>query len=216
MIASTPDAPTANQTRDNQVVDENEEIVRRYAEALVSAAADEGRADEALDELEAITAEVLDQHPDFRKVLASAQVPVAEKDRILLQVFGDRVESVVLRFLRVLNRRGRLELVPALARECRKIWDRRHKRVDVQVRTAVPLDGDQEEALRQRLAAMTGATPILQITTDPGLIGGLIVQVGDQVCDASVRNRLEQVRQRLIEGKTHEIQSRRDQFSHPA
>ena len=63
---------------------------------------------------------------------------------------------------------------------------------------------------------MIGATPIMQITTDPALIGGLIVQVGDQVCDASVQNRLEQLRQRLIEGKTHEIQSRRDQFSYPA
>ncbi len=215
MIASAPDAPT-DQARDNQVVDENVEVVRRYAEALVSAASGENRAEEALEALEAITTEVLGQYPAFRQVLASAQVPVAEKDRILQQVFGDRVESVVLRFLRVLNRRGRLDLVPALARECRQIWNRRHKRVVVQVRSAVALDAAQEDALQQRLAAMTGATPILQITTDPGLIGGLIVQVGDQVCDASVRNRLEQVRQRLIEGKTHEIQSRRDQFSHPA
>ena len=63
---------------------------------------------------------------------------------------------------------------------------------------------------------MIGATPIMQITTDPSLIGGLIVQVGDQVTDASVRNRLERLRQRLIEGNTHEIQSRRDQFSNPA
>ena len=215
MIASAPDTPI-DQIREIPFVDENVEVVRRYAEALVSAASSENRAEEALGELEAITTEVLGQHPAFRQVLASAQVPVAEKDRILQQVFGDKVESVVLRFLRVLNRRGRLDLVPALARECRQIWDRRHKRVVVKVRTAVALDAAQEEALRQRLAAMTGATPILQITTDPGLIGGLIVQVGDQVCDASVRNRLEQVRQRLIEGKTHEIQSRRDQFSHPA
>ena len=51
---------------------------------------------------------------------------------------------------------------------------------------------------------------------DPALIGGLVVQVGDDVYDASVRNRLAQLRQRLIEGKTHEIQSRRDQFSHSA
>ena len=86
----------------------------------------------------------------------------------------------------------------------------------VYVRTAVPLDQGQEQALREQVAGMIAATPIMQITTDPSLIGGLIVQVGDQVCDASVRNRLEKLRQRLIEGKTHEIQSRRDQFSNPA
>ena len=84
------------------------------------------------------------------------------------------------------------------------------------VRAAVPLDPGQESALRDKVAGMISATPVLHVTTDPSLIGGLIVQVGDQVCDASVRNRLEQLRQRLIEGKTHEIQSRRDQFSDPA
>ena len=63
---------------------------------------------------------------------------------------------------------------------------------------------------------LTGATPIFQVSTDPDLIGGLVVQVGDQRYDSSVKSRLAQLRQRLIEGKTHEIQSRRDQFSHPA
>ena len=63
-------------------------------------------------------------------------------------------------------------------------------------------------------AALTGATPILYVSTDPDLIGGLVVQVGDHRYDASVKSRLAQLRQRLIEGKMHEIQSRRDQFSH--
>ena len=63
---------------------------------------------------------------------------------------------------------------------------------------------------------MIDATPVITLEVDPSLIGGLVVQVGDDVYDASVRTRLEQLRDRLIEGKTHEIQSRRDHFSHPA
>jgi len=146
----------------------------------VDAAVAENQAEAALEDLEAIDREGLREHPKFSQVLGSSQVSGAEKDRILLDVFGDRVSSVVLRFLRV------------------------------------PLDQGQEQALRERVAGMIAATPIMQITTDPSLIGGLIVQFGDQVCDASVQNRLEKLRQRLIEGKTHEIQSRRDQFSNPA
>ena len=191
-------------------------VVRHYAEALVNAAVSENQAEPALDDLEAIDQEVLAVHPNFGKVLGSSQVPAAEKDRMLLEVFGDRVSPVVLRFLRVLNRHGRLGLLSPLAREARQIWDRRHKRVPVYVRTAVPLEPAQEAALREKVGRMIAATPMMEITTDPSLIGGLIVQVGDQVCDASVQNRLEQLRQRLIEGKTHEIQSRRDQFSYPA
>jgi len=191
-------------------------VVRHYAEALVDAAVAENQAEAALEDLEAIDREVLREYPKFRQVLGTSQVSGTEKDRILVDVFGDRVSSVVLRFLRVLNRHGRLGLLSSLPREARQIWDRRHKRVPVFVRTAVPLDQGQEQALRERVAGMIAATPIMQITTDPSLIGGLIVQFGDQVCDASVQNRLEMLRQRLIEGKTHEIQSRRDQFSNPA
>ena len=60
------------------------------------------------------------------------------------------------------------------------------------------------------------ATPVITLEVDPSLIGGLVVQVGDEVYDASVRTRLEQLRGRLIERKTHEIQSRRDHFSYSA
>ncbi len=190
-------------------------VVRYYAEALVDAAVAENQAEAALEDLEAIEREVLREHPSFRQILGSSQVSGTEKDRILVELFGDRVASVVFRFLRVLNRHGRLGLLSALSRETRQIWDRRHKRVPVFVRTAVPLDQGQEQALRERVAGMIAATPIMRITIDPSLIGGLIVQFGDQVCDASVQNRLEKLRQRLIEGKTHEIQSRRDQFSNP-
>jgi len=191
-------------------------LVRQYAEAFLNAATSEGAPEAALDDLDAIQREVLKEHPKFAQLLASAQVPAADKDRILLEVFGDRISGVLLRFLRVLNRHGRLTLASAVAREARQIWDRRHKRIPVQVRSAVPLDQGQQDALRGRVAAMISATPVLQLTVDPSLVGGLIVQVGDQVFDASVQNRLEKLRQRLIEGKTHEIQSRRDQFSHPA
>ncbi len=214
---TAPAAAAPIETADRSLLSGDDAVVvRHYALALVDAAVAENQAEVALEDLEAIDREVLREYPKFRQVLGTSQVAGAEKDRILVDLFGDRVSSVVLRFLRVLNRHGRLGLLSALSREARQIWDRRHKRVPVFVRTAVPLDQGQEQALRERVAGMIAATPIMQITIDPSLIGGLIVQIGDQVCDASVQNRLEKLRQRLIEGKTHEIQSRRDQFSNPA
>ncbi len=214
---TAPAAAAPIETADRSLLSGNDAVVvRHYAEALVDAAVAENLAEVALGDLEAIDREVLREYPKFRQILGTSQVSGAEKDRILVDVFGNRVSSVVLRFLRVLNRHGRLGLLSSLPGEARRIWDRRHKRVPVLVRTAAPLDQGQEQALRERVAGMIAATPIMQITTDPSLIGGLIVQVGDQVCDASVQNRLEMLRQRLIEGKTHEIQSRRDQFSNPA
>jgi len=189
---------------------------RQYADALLGAAEKEGVVETALADLEAIRDEILHPNPKFAGILASSRVPTAEKDRILVELLEGRISDLALRFLRVVNRHGRLGLLGPIAVEARRLWDERNRRIPVAVRTAAPLDEGQAEELKTRLAAMTAATPVLEVTTDPSLIGGLIVQIGDQVYDASVRNRLEQVRKRLIEGKTHEIQKRRDQFSHSA
>jgi F-type H+-transporting ATPase subunit delta len=191
-------------------------VARRYAEALIDAAQKEGQADAALEELAELQSDVLARFPRFADLLASERVPAAEKDRILRDTFEGRASGLVLRFLRVLNRNGRLGLIGPIIAEARTIWDRRNNRIPVSVRTAVPLGEDQMQALKDRLTGLVPGTPILSVSTDPSLIGGLVIQVGDHLYDASVKNRLTQLRHRLIEGKMHEIQSRRDQFSYPA
>ncbi len=196
--------------------DESLAVARRYAEAFVDAAEKEGGAQPLLDELAEVEEDILKPNPRFAQVLASDRVPEAEKDRILVQLFEGRASGFLLRFLRVLNRHGRLGLMGPVLREGRAIWDRRNRRIPVRVRSAVPLDEGQMQSLRDRLTHLVAGTPILSVSTDPTLIGGLVVQVGDTLYDASVKSRLAQLRHRLIEGKTHEIQSRRDQFSHSA
>jgi len=199
------------------VVSEDELVVaRNYAEGLLDAAENVGQADEILGEIEEIDQEVFRPNPRFVWLLGSSQVTEADRLRILLDLFKDRASDLMLRFLQVLNRHGRIQLLSAVAQETRRIWNARHNRVTVQVRTAVPLDEAQQAALSERVGRMIAATPILDVSTDPSLIGGVVIKVGDYVYDASVKNRLEQLRQRLIEGKTHEIQSRRDQFSYSA
>ncbi len=190
------------------------ELTRNYAEALLGASGDE--ADAVMDELEEFRSDVLLDQPRFAAILASPSVAVAAKDRILTEAFEGKASPTVFRFLRVLNRHGRLAILPAIIEQARATLDRRRNRRPVTVRSAVPLDEGQQASLRDRLASMIHATPVITLEVDPSLIGGLVVQVGDDVYDASVRNRLERLRRRLIERKTHEIQSRRDHFSHPA
>jgi F-type H+-transporting ATPase subunit delta len=211
-----PGAKGAEVHESQAVNTDSAEVARRYAEALIHAAEREGAVDQVLDELDELERDVLKPNPPFAQILASPRVSSAEKDRILVDLLESRASSLLLRFLRVLNRHERLGYLVPVARQARAIWDKRHARIPVQVRSAVPLDEGQLQALRARLAQMTGATPILDVSTDPNLIAGLVVQVGDIRYDASAKSRLAQLRQRLIEGKTHEIQSRRDQFSHSA
>jgi F-type H+-transporting ATPase subunit delta len=190
------------------------ELTRNYAEALLNAAGAEVNA--VVEELEAIEAEILRPNPRFAAILASSSVSEAEKDRILVNTLEGKALPTVVKFLRVLNRHGRLGLLWSVIRQARLLLDRRQNRKPVTVRSAVPLDAGQLESVKARLAAMVKATPVITLEVDPSLIGGLVVQVGDDVYDASVRTRLEAIRGRLIERKTHEIQSRRDHFSYSA
>lgn len=183
--------------------DDNPEVTRSYAEALINVAGQGEQAQVVLDEVDAIASDVFLAHPRFAELLGSPLVSPADKDRVLVTTFEGRAQPTVVKFLRVLNRHGRLGSFGPISRAARALWDRRRNHRPVLVRSAVPLDGSQEDALRDRLARMLGATPILQLTVDPSLIGGLVIQVGDDLYDASIRNRLEQLRKRLIEGKAH-------------
>lgn len=183
------------------------QIARAYAEALVNAAAKEGDVDAVLDQLGVIRDDVLSNRA-AADVFERPAIPTQEKDAVLLRVFEGRALPIVVRFLRVLNKHGRLALLGPITAEARSVWDRRQNRTPVTVRSASPLDEPMQAELRDRLAKLVQGTPIIRAEVDPSLIGGLVVQVGDHVHDASLRTRLERIRADLVEQKSREIRGR--------
>ncbi|HWE37026.1 MAG TPA: ATP synthase F1 subunit delta [Isosphaeraceae bacterium] len=203
----------ARRIRHRTVLDESAvELSRPYAEAFVNVVDRDGQADAALEELDAIVADIVEAYPDFAEVLTSPSLQAPEKDRILVATLDGHANPIVLRFLRVLNQHGRLELLPAVARQARALLDRRRNRRSVTVKSAIPLDDDQRAALRDRLARLAAAEPVVSYEVDPGLIGGLVVQVGDDVYDASARARLDKLRRQIVAARTRDLQSRRALF----
>lgn len=187
------------------------EIARSYALALLNVTDDRGESEAVLGELDELVEDVWRGQNEFAFLLGGGIVDPERRDRVLTEVFEGRAHPTVVQFLRVLGRRDRLELVPLVARIARSIWDERNNRVPVTVRSAVPLDDGQREQLRGRLEGLTGgATPILSEEVDASLIGGLVVRVGDQVYDASIRRRLEQIREDLMRRRTGELRRRED------
>jgi F-type H+-transporting ATPase subunit delta len=215
-MSGSPDAKTYPMAKGTALDVEAPELSRVYAEAIVNAATKAGQVVEVLEQLDQIVDEVLRPFPQFADLLNSPAVSTQDRDRILAETFEGRALPMVVHFLRVLNKHGRFAHLAAIARQARTLWDRRENRRPVSVRSAVPLDDQQLAALRDRLARLTQAIPVIHLEVDPALIGGLVVQVGDDVYDGSVRNQIAQLRRSLIEGKTHEIQSRRDHFYNPA
>ena len=112
----------------------------------------------------------------------------------------------------VLNDHDRLFLVRPIVAAYEELSNEHNRRMTVQVRSATPLQDYQRERLSQELRAAFNKEPILEATVDPDLLGGMTVQVGDWLYDASVRSKLETLSNQLIERSSHEIQTGRDRF----
>jgi F-type H+-transporting ATPase subunit delta len=191
----------------------SERVARIYAEALLRAAEAGGQADEVRDELESLVRDVLPASPELKTFLASAAVGRDQKAGVIRNVFGSRAGELFVNFLLVLNDHERLEVLQPIAAAYRELRDKQAGRMHVLVSSAVPLPDDQKENLKQHLRATFNKEPILDIETDPELLGGMVVRVGDWLYDGSVRAELNSIRDQIIARSSYEIQSGRDRFS---
>jgi len=193
-----------------------EHVASVYAEALLGAAEKAGPIAALLDEFDALVAEVLERFPKFEELLASGVISHEEKVGILDRVLAGRISALLLNFLKVLSRRGRLDCLRAIHRQVHELARKRAGQVSVYVTSAVPLDAGVAERLRTTLRPLVDGEPILHTAVDPNLLGGIVVRVGDRIYDASVARQLENLRQQMIHRSAHEIQSRRNRFRYPA
>jgi F-type H+-transporting ATPase subunit delta len=189
-------------------------IARTYAEALLDIADRRGEADLIGDEFRSLGKDVFPHVPELESFLSSAAINKRARDAVLMKLFEGRSSPLFLDFLRLLNRKDRLGLVRLIAVAYRTLREQQANLQRVLVETASPLDDAQRKALTETLAAALGKKPILVVRQNPELIGGLVVHIGDKVFDTSVRSKLQTVRTKLLARGSHEIQSRRDRFSH--
>jgi F-type H+-transporting ATPase subunit delta len=193
-----------------------EHIADVYGEALLGAADAAGQTAAILEELDSLVADVLDAHPDLERVLVSGVISHEDRSGILDRVLGGQASPLLMNFLKVVSRHGRMNCLRAIAAQAHLLHQKRLGEVAVEVTTATPLEAAARERLREVLGQVAGGEPVLHQHVDPALIGGIVVRVGDTIYDASVARQLQTMRQQMIHRSAHEIQSRRDRFRHPA
>ncbi len=170
---------------------------RRYAEALFDcvrqASFEQFSADLDL-------AVELTSSKEAERYLDNPALPANQRQEVVDRVLGDRVADPVRRLVDLLVQRGKVDQLPDIARAYRGLLNRQQGVVDAVAKTALPLTDDETRALREKVAQMSGREVNLTVDVDESLIGGLTVRVGDTLYDASVRGRLERLRERLVAG----------------
>ena len=171
-----------------------------YARSLYELAQDAGGRDkivEIADEIEQVC-ELARGNRGFREFLGSPIIDRGRRADALRGIFRERVTDLTLRYMLVLNDRGRLGHLEAIGNAYDQLVHEAFGRVEVDLFTPAPLDPGQLDAIKQRIGTALGKEPVVYAYTDPSMIGGLKLRIGDQLIDGSVAARLRRMRHRFL------------------
>jgi F-type H+-transporting ATPase subunit delta len=172
-----------------------EEIASVYARSLFEVAKENDKLDEIKEQLGQF-ADELDESRELQVFFFSPYFSSAEKKEGISKVISGGDEHFV-RFLELLAERHRMPVAFRIRREFDRLWAAENKQLPVTITSAVELDKDTVKDLGKKIEEQTGQTIDLTANVDPDLIGGLRMQVGNMVYDATIRGRLEKLRREV-------------------
>ncbi|MBL9002005.1 MAG: ATP synthase F1 subunit delta [Phycisphaerae bacterium] len=174
-------------------------VARVYARSLLELTeAEGGRAavESAQAELEDIL-EIARADAKFGEFLSSRVISSDDRTSSLKSIFSGRVSDLTLRFLLVLNDKGRLPHLPAISAAFDSLVQEKFGRIEVDVFTAEPLTGDDLRSMRERLGQALKKEVVVYPYTESAMIGGVKFRIGDQLIDASLATQLRQMRDQI-------------------
>jgi F-type H+-transporting ATPase subunit delta len=169
-----------------------EEVARVYANALFEAAKGSGKLDVVHDQLGEF-ADALDGDRELQLFFFSPYFSSAEKKEGLGKTI-DGAEPALQNFLELLCEKHRMPVVFRIRRDLDALWAKENRRLGVTVTSAVELPEDVVGRIGEEIEKQTGQTVELCSEVDEDILGGIVLQVGNMVLDASVRNRLDKLR----------------------
>ncbi len=178
-------------------------IARNYADTLLALAQRHGGQATAVEFFRAIEdlAALLENEPRVRQFLETPRVTGAQKQHALRASLAGRVPELFLRFALVVLEKGRQSLFREIALAYRDRVDEMLGRVRVGITISHAPDAALQQEIVTGLEARLGRTVIPEFTVDPDLLGGLIVRLGDEILDGSIRSRAAGLRRRLMDAQ---------------
>ena len=179
----------------------NTRVARRYAVALMTAAEESRSIDSVAGDLQWV-GKLLKESRGLVLFLISPVIPARKKMIAFRELLENKVGKEVLTFFLLLARKGREDVIPDIVGQFGALLDERQGIVDARVKSAVPIEKEQEQLLKKRLETYTSKKVRMEFGIDKSLRGGLVIQIGDTVLDGSVRHQLELLKDRFVAGGT--------------
>ncbi len=167
-----------------------------YATALFEVARAEGRLDEVEDELFRV-GRAIQGSDELKETLSDQRVPLEKRQAIVEDLLGSKASGTTTSLVSFVVGSGRSRDLPKIIERLVARAAAEKGKAVAEVRSAIPLDGDQQARLAAALSKATGKSVAVKVVIDPSIMGGLVAQIGDKIIDGSVKTRLEQLKGRL-------------------
>jgi F-type H+-transporting ATPase subunit delta len=174
-----------------------EEIAAVYAKALFQVAMEQGLLDVVRDQLREF-AKALDENRELAFFFFSPYFSAEEKKEGLHKGVQD-AEPILMNFLEALLERSRMPAIFRIRDRYEKLWDDEQHVLPVQVTSAVELEEATVQGIATQIHQQTGQNVEISSRVDPEIIGGIVLRVGNSILDASIRNRLNQLRRQVAQ-----------------
>lgn len=178
----------------------NQAVARRYARALFELAQEKGLLDQ-IDQEFGMVVSMIEANRQLQSVMNDVLIAPEVKRDLVEKVLRGKVSPLLMNFLLVVVNKRREAYFPQMYRIFLDLANEARGVVEVEVRSAVALPQETTQALEQKLVTRLGKRVKFQTQVAPELIGGLVVRVGDELMDGSVKTRLRRMHERLIRSK---------------
>jgi F-type H+-transporting ATPase subunit delta len=175
-----------------------EELAQVYARSLFAVAREREKLDLVREQLAQI-ADAIGSYRDLQIFFFSPYFSSAEKEDGLARVL-DGADETVTNFLKLLIEKHRMPVIFRIRAAFDRLWEEENKMLPVEITSAVALDPATTESLSSTIGERAGRNVTLATHVDPEILGGIVVRVGNSILDASIRNRLEQLRRHVAQG----------------
>jgi ATP synthase F1 delta subunit len=175
-----------------------EEIAQVYARSLFEVAREQGKLDLIREQLGQFV-DALNEHRELAVFFFSPYFSLREKQEALGRVIQG-ADPIFMNFLYLLIEKHRMPVIFRIRQAFERLWEEENRTLPVEITSAIELDQGTIESLARQIGERTGRKVKLATRVDPEIIGGLVVRVGNAILDASIRNRLEQLRRQVAQG----------------
>jgi len=172
-----------------------EEIAQVYSRSLFEVAKEHGNLDLIRDQLGQFT-DALEQNRELAIFFFSPYFSTEEKKQGLAKAVTG-ADDAVANFLELLIEKHRMPAIFRIRREIDRLWQDANQLLPVTITSAIELDASTVEGIGKAIGDQTGRRVELTTNVDPDVLGGIVLRVGNSILDASIRNRLEQLRRQV-------------------